>query len=45
MTHTPAARWVRLLQQYGPIPRNDKMYDEHIRKSAKRAGVRPLAFP
>ncbi len=32
------------MRQYGPIPRNDNMYDEHIRKSAKRAGVRPLAF-
>lgn len=32
------------MRQYGPIPRNDNMYDEHIRKSAKRAGIRPLAF-
>ena len=39
-----AARWIRFIRQYGPIPRNDNMYDEHIRKSAKRAGIRPLAF-
>src|SRR5437879_3538568 len=45
MTQSTAARWVRFLRQYGPIPRNDNMYDEHIRKSARRAGVRPLAFP
>src|SRR5438105_12046004 len=44
MTLSPGARWVRFLRQYGPIPRNDNMYDEHIRKSAKRAGIRPLAF-
>jgi len=36
--------WVRFLRQYGPIARNDNMYDEHIRKSAKRAGIRALAF-
>lgn len=39
-----ATRWIRFIRQYGPIPRNDNMYDEHIRKSAKRAGIRPLAF-
>lgn len=44
MTHGPAARWIRFLRQYGPIPRNDNMYAEHIRKSARRAGVLPLAF-
>ncbi len=41
---SPAVRWIRFLRQYGPIPRNDNMYDEHIRKSARRAGIRPLAF-
>lgn len=44
MTLTPGAKWVRFLRQYGPIPRNDNMYDEHIRKSARRAGVRPISF-
>jgi hypothetical protein len=44
MIPQPAARWIRFIRQYGPIPRNDNMYDEHIRKSAKRAGIRPLAF-
>src|SRR5574341_2524730 len=38
------AKWIRFLRQYGPIPRNDNMYDEHIQRSAQRAGVRPLAF-
>ncbi len=37
-------RWIRFLRQYGPIPRNDNMFDEHIRKSAKRSGVQPISF-
>src|SRR3954451_1841781 len=44
MNHSPAVRWIRFVRQYGPIPRNDNMYDEHIRKSARRVGIRPLAF-
>ncbi len=44
MTLSPGAKWVRFLRQYGPIPRNDNMYDEQIWKSARRAGIRPLAF-
>ncbi|MBK9132452.1 MAG: hypothetical protein IPM20_12550 [Gammaproteobacteria bacterium] len=44
MISQQAMRWIRFIRQYGPIPRNDNMYDEHIRKSAKRAGIRPLAF-
>lgn len=44
MISQQASRWIRFIRQYGPIPRNDNMYDEHIRKSAKRFGIRPLAF-
>src|SRR6516225_3798108 len=44
MISQQAIRWVRFLRQYGPIPRNDNMYDEHIRKSARRAGVSPISF-
>ncbi len=44
MISQQATRWIRFIRQYGPIPRNDNMYSEHIRKSAKRAGFRPLAF-
>jgi hypothetical protein len=44
MTLSPAVRWISFLRQYGPISRNDAMYDEHIRRSARRAGIRPLAF-
>ena len=37
-------RWIRFLRQYGPVPRNDNMFDEHIRKSADRLGVQPISF-
>ena len=44
MTLSPGAKWVRFLRQYGPIPRNSNMFDEEIRKSARRAGVNPISF-
>lgn len=39
-----AEKWIRFLRKYGPIPKNDNMFDEHIRRSAKYAGVVPLHF-
>jgi hypothetical protein len=39
-----ASKWIRFLRQYGPIPQNENSYDEHIRRSARRAGVDPLRF-
>ena len=37
-------RWIKFLRQYGPIPRNDNMFDEHIRRSAGRLKVHPISF-
>jgi hypothetical protein len=37
-------KWIRFLRQYGPVPQNENMYDEFIRRSARRAGVEPLYF-
>ena len=37
-------RWIRFLRQYGPIARNDNMFDEHIRRSAGRLSVQPVTF-
>jgi hypothetical protein len=37
-------KWIRFLRQYGPIPNNQNMYDEFIRRSAQRAGIDPLEF-
>jgi hypothetical protein len=39
-----AKNWIRFLRRYGPIARNDNMYDERIQRSARRAGIRPLRF-
>jgi hypothetical protein len=36
--------WISFLRQYGPIPRNNNMYDESIHGAAKRANVSPIAF-
>jgi hypothetical protein len=36
--------WLRFLRQYGPTAKNDSMYDETIRRSARRSKVRPLNF-
>ncbi len=44
MSESKANRWLRFLRQYGPIAQNDSMYDEHIRRFAKRVGVRQLHF-
>lgn len=43
MTGTSA--WVRFLRSYGPIPSNDNMYDESIRRALKRTKLKPLALP
>ncbi len=40
-----AVGWISFLRRYGPIAQNDNMYDEHIRKSSKRLGIRPIEFP
>lgn len=36
--------WLRFLRQYGPVARNDNMYDETIRRSARRAGIEAIHF-
>lgn len=36
--------WLRFLRQYGPVPRNDNMYDETIQRSARRQKIAPLEF-
>lgn len=41
---SPQVSWIRFLRQYGPIPRNDNMYDETIQRAAARAGVPPIVF-
>src|SRR5580658_2050815 len=36
--------WISFLRQYGPIPRNNNMYDESIHGAAKRANLSPIIF-
>jgi hypothetical protein len=46
-THTAckAASWIQFLRQYGPIPRNDNMYDEALQRVLKRRkDIAPFKF-
>ena len=36
--------WLKFLRQYGPVPRNDNMYDETIQRSARHRGIVPIEF-
>ncbi|MBD2704942.1 hypothetical protein IC229_30200 [Spirosoma sp. BT702] len=39
-----AESWIKFVRQYGPIPRNDSAFEEHINKASRRAGVMPIRF-
>lgn len=45
MSSTEAARWIRFLRNYGPIPTNDNMYDETIQRALRRHRIEPLILP
>ncbi|MDR7079743.1 hypothetical protein J2Y03_004801 [Neobacillus niacini] len=34
--------WINFLRQYGPIPRNDNMYDESIQRTIDKKGIAPI---
>lgn len=36
--------WLKFLRHYGPVPRNDNMYDETIQRSARRHDNAPIDF-
>ncbi len=36
--------WLSFLRHYGPVPRNDNMYDETIQRLARRQGIVPIQF-
>ena len=36
--------WLKFPRHYGPVPRNDNMYDETIQRSARRQGIVPIEF-
>lgn len=39
---TNGSNWINFLRQYGPIPRNDNMYDEAIQRSIQRKRIEPI---
>jgi len=45
MTSPPASTWVRFLRNYGPLPTNGNLFDEHVNKALKRANVQPITLP
>jgi hypothetical protein len=38
------SKWIDFLRQYGPIPRNDNMYDEVIQRTLRRKKLQPITF-
>ncbi|MGF7048383.1 hypothetical protein J2T13_002891 [Paenibacillus sp. DS2015] len=38
------SRWISFLRQYGPIPRNDNMYDEAISRTLNRKNIKPIVI-
>ena len=36
--------FIRFIRQYGPVPRNENMYDETIQRAAHRNGSLPIEF-
>lgn len=42
MPASPNHRFVKFLRSYGPIPRNDAMYDETIQRAIRRLKIQPL---
>lgn len=41
---TVNSAWISFLRQYGPIPRNDNMYDEAIQRIVKRKKIKPITI-
>ena len=41
----PGLAWVRFLRNYGPIPTNGNLFDEHVSKALSRAKVQPISLP
>lgn len=44
MRHSRPTAWIQFLRQYGPVPRNDNMYDETIQRAIARSGLPPVEF-
>ena len=42
MSHN--SQWIKFLRHYGPVPKNDNMYDETIQRFARKKGIEPIDF-
>ena len=42
MSHN--SQWIKFLRHYGPVPKNDNMYDETIQRFARKRGIEPIDF-
>lgn len=39
-----AKQWISFLRHYGPIPTKDNLYDENLRREARRRRIEPILF-
>jgi hypothetical protein len=39
-----AKQWISFVRLYGPIPTKDNLYDENLRRQARRKGISPILF-
>ena len=39
-----AKQWINFVRLYGPIPTKDNLYDENLRRQARRRGIRQILF-
>ena len=38
------SKWIQFIRHYGPVPKNDNMYDETIQRSARQQEIASIAF-
>lgn len=41
----PALKWIKFLRNYGPLPTNRNLFDEHVEAALKHAKVQPISLP
>ena len=38
------SKWIQFIRHYGPVPKNDNMYDETIQRFARKQRIEPIEF-
>lgn len=41
----PAYKWIKFLRNYGPIPTNGNLFDEHVNAALRNAKIQPINLP